>query len=92
MTRDADFATAELAISAAAGTASMLDILQRADPSFRDIPGLKPEAPPASFRNSSGFRVDLLTPVLRRSDPHPMPLAKLKAGGGDFVVSAMANC
>jgi hypothetical protein len=80
MTQDADFATAKLAIAAEGGKASMLDILQRTDPSFRPLPGLKPKAPPSSFRSASGFRVDLLTPILRRSDSNPMPLPKLAAG------------
>ena len=80
MTQDADFATAELAIAANDGQATMLDILQRADPSFRALPGLKPKAPPVSFRSADGFRVDMLTPIYRRSDTNPMPLPKLAAG------------
>lgn len=80
MTQDADFATAKLAIAADDGEASMLDILQRADASFRGVPGLRPSAPPSSFRSADGFRVDMLTPVFRRNDPDPMPLPKLKAG------------
>lgn len=80
MTQDADFATAELAIAANDGQATMLDILQRADASFRAVPGLKLKAPPASFRSADGFRVDMLTPIYRRSDANPMPLPKLAAG------------
>ena len=80
MTQDADFATAELAIASDDGEATMLDILQRADPSFRAVPGLNAKAPPASFRSGQGFRVDLLTPLFRRSDTDPMPLAGLAAG------------
>jgi hypothetical protein len=80
MTQDADLATATLALAARDGTSSMRDILGRADPSFREVPGLKPTSPPASFRSGEGFRVDLLTPVLRRNDPNPMPLAHLAAG------------
>lgn len=79
MTRDADFATAELAIAADDGKSTMLDILKRADPSFSPLPALKKSAPPSAFRNDSGFRVDLLTPIYRRSDTDPMPLANLQA-------------
>jgi hypothetical protein len=80
MTQDADFATAELAIAANGGPHSLLEILQRADLSFRPIPGLKKLAPPSSFRAANGLRVDLLTPVMRRSDMNPMPLRNLSAG------------
>lgn len=80
MTQDADFATAELAIAGRDGQISLLDILQRADPSFRAIPGLRRLSPPSSFMAANGFRVDAVTPVLRRSDPDPMPLKNLSAG------------
>lgn len=80
MTQDADLATASLALAANDGQSSMLDILHRADPSFREIAGLSAKAPPASFHSSDGFRVDLLTPLLRREDSNPMPLKKLAAG------------
>lgn len=80
MTQDADFATVELALAANDGRSTLLDILQRADASFRPVPGLSKSAPPASFRSTAGFRVDLVTPVLRRNDPDPMPLPRLAAG------------
>jgi hypothetical protein len=79
MTQDADVAIVELATTAD-GASTMLDVLQRADPSFRALPGLKPKAPPASFRSANGFRVDLLTPIYRRADRDPMPLRNLGTG------------
>lgn len=79
-TQDADLATASLAISADDATESLETILKRADPTFTLLPGLDPKAPPSHFRSASGFIVDLLTPQLRRDDPNPMPLTKLKAG------------
>lgn len=80
MTQDADFASAKLAIAARDGKSSLLSILLRADVSFRAIPGLKRSSPPSSFRATNGFRVDILTPVLRRSDMNPMPFRNLDAG------------
>lgn len=80
MTQDADLATASLAISGDAGSASMLDILQRADETFSGLTGLSRSAPPSAFRSNAGFLVDLLTPQRRRTDRNPMPLHNLKAG------------
>ena len=80
MTQDADLATASLAIADDAEGDTMLDILQRADETFRPVPALERGAPSSSFRSQTGFIVDLLTPQLRRSDTNPMPLEKLDAG------------
>ena len=80
MTQDVDLATTSLALGDDTGTKSMLDILKRADPTFRPIPALKKAAPSSSFRADNGFVVDLLTPAKRRSDENPMPLANLQAG------------
>lgn len=80
MTQDADLATASLAISGDAGSASMLEILKRADQTFSEVPGLSKAAPPSAFRSRQGFLVDLLTPQKRRTDRNPMPLDNLKAG------------
>ncbi|PYE90596.1 GSU2403 family nucleotidyltransferase fold protein [Phyllobacterium leguminum] len=80
MTQDADLATASLALAGDDTTETMETILQRADPTFKPIPGLSPKAPPSSFRAASGFVVDLLTPQLRRNDTNPMPLQNLHAG------------
>lgn len=80
MTQDADLATASLAIAADAEGETMEDVLKRADPTFRAVPGLKRNALPSSFRSGSGFVVDILTPQLRRTDKNPVPLRNLGAG------------
>lgn len=80
MTQDADLATATLAIAGDAAGDTMLDILKRADETFRPVPALKKGVPSSSFKSQSGFIVDLLTPQLRRSDTNPMPLENLDAG------------
>ena len=79
MTQDVDLATTSLALGDDTGTISMLDILKRADPTFRPIPTVKKGAPSSSFRADNGFVVDLITPAKRRSDENPMPLANLQA-------------
>lgn len=79
MTGDLDLATARLALAADPPEA-MEKILSRADPSFTGIPQLDRGAPSSRFRNDSGYLVDLLTPILRRTDRNPMPLAALEAG------------
>ncbi|MDA7949776.1 MAG: GSU2403 family nucleotidyltransferase fold protein [Hyphomicrobiaceae bacterium] len=80
MTQDADLATASLAIAGDAEGDTILDILQRADETFRPVPALKKGAPSSSFKSRTEFMVDLLTPQKRRSDTNPMPLEKLEAG------------
>lgn len=79
MTLDADLATAELALTADGEKQSMEFLLRRADQSFTAIPGLRRGALPSSFRSRDGFIVDLLTPIYRRNDINPMPLANLAA-------------
>lgn len=79
-TQDADLATADLALASDDAGATMLTILQRADPTFSPVPGLDGRAPPARFRSHDGFLVDLLTPRLRREDQNPMRLSGLDAG------------
>ena len=92
MTRDADFATRTLALSAPHDenengarrrpiAPNLETILQQADPTFRALPGLKRKALPSHFRSASGFLIELLVPVRRRSDPNPMPIPGLQAGG-----------
>jgi hypothetical protein len=79
-TQDADLATASLAI-AGDGDDTMLDILKRADETFRPIPALEKGAPSSSFKSmATGFIVDLLTPQRRRLDANPIPLENLAAG------------
>lgn len=80
ITQDAGFATLSLSIEADDGGDSFEAILKRADPTFAAIPALDRKSAPSSFRAASGLMVDLLTPQLRRDDPDPMPLEKLKAG------------
>ncbi len=89
MTRDADVATASLALSAYAGEGedgepgnrTLESILQEADPTFRAVPMLDRKAPPPRFRSASGFLVEVLVPMLRRTDRNPMPIPALQAGG-----------
>ena len=76
----ADLATASLAISSIDANDTMETILRRADATFAAVPGLDPKSLPSHFRSANGFVVDLLTPQLRRTDPNPLPLEKLKAG------------
>jgi hypothetical protein len=78
MTSDIDLVIADLAISAETGE-SFETILHRADPSFIGIPSLDLRKPYSRWR-TGGIGVDLLTPVLRRTDESPMPLAELEAG------------
>ncbi|MEP9385748.1 GSU2403 family nucleotidyltransferase fold protein [Mesorhizobium sp. KR9-304] len=80
MTKDADLATASLAISGIEASDTMEIILRRADPTFAAVPGLDPQSLPSHFRSDNGFVVDLLTPQLRRTDPNPLPLKNLQAG------------
>ncbi len=80
ITQDADLATMSLAISADQDGDTLETVLKRADPTFSGRMGLNPRDYPSSFRSASGYMVDLLTPILRRDDPNPMPLKNLKAG------------
>ena len=56
----AQFTTVSLAIGKDEQTPPLLEVLQKADPSFRAVPHLKAGAT-ASYVNGSGFRVDVLT-------------------------------
>jgi hypothetical protein len=90
-TQDLDFATASLAItpgpeiseaiSKDEDTRSLEDILRVADASFRPLPSLRKRAPPSRFRAASGFVVEVVVPLRRRSDPDPVPLPGLSAAG-----------
>ena len=79
MTSDVDVVTADLALRADSGEA-FETILKRADASFSGVPQLDPGKPSSRFKAGDYF-VDLLTPVLRRTDATPMPLNELAAGG-----------
>jgi hypothetical protein len=78
-TADADIATMSLAISADDVGDSFEAVLKRADPTYAGMLGLNPRSFPSRFRAQSGFTVDLLTPVLRRDDPNPIPMKNLQA-------------
>ncbi|HEX9903456.1 MAG TPA: GSU2403 family nucleotidyltransferase fold protein, partial [Propylenella sp.] len=52
MTRDADLATATLALASDEGAETLEIILKRADPTFGPIPGLSRKAPPSHFRSA----------------------------------------
>jgi hypothetical protein len=56
----AQFTTVSIAISKDEQIPSLLDVLQKAEPSFRAVPHLAPGVS-ASYVNGSGFRVDVLT-------------------------------
>lgn len=56
----AQFTTVSTAISKDEQMPSLLEVLQRAEPSFRAVPHLKGRAT-ASYVDGSGFRVDVLT-------------------------------
>jgi hypothetical protein len=91
MTRDADIPTASLALSAPmqapeepgtdGKTVSFEEILRAADPTFSAVPMLERKALPSRFRAASGFLVEILVPLLRRTDRNPMPIPGLRAGG-----------
>jgi hypothetical protein len=77
ITGDVDLVTADLAVRAETGE-TMETILRRADPSMAGVPQLDLRDPSSRFRGDDAF-VDLLTPVFRRADATPMPLAELGA-------------
>jgi hypothetical protein len=77
ITGDVDLVTADLAVASATGE-PMETILQRADPTVTGIPELELRQPSSRFKGSDSL-VELLTPVLRRTDATPMPLAELGA-------------
>jgi hypothetical protein len=77
ITGDLDLVTADLALRARDGE-SMETILQRADPSLNSIPELDLRKLPSRFKGQEAL-VELLAPVLRRSDATPIPLHDLGA-------------
>lgn len=79
-TEDADIATMSLALTADAPEDSFETVLKRADKTYAGLPTLNPKAFPSRFRAASGFTVDLLTPVLRSTDPNPIAIPALSAG------------
>lgn len=79
ITGDLDVATADLTL-ASEPPATFADILKRADKSFEGVMQLDGRQPSSRFSAANGFLVDLITPMLRRSDKNPMSLASLEAG------------
>lgn len=78
MTGDVDLVTANLAIASESGE-PMETILRRADPTIAAVPELDLRDPSSRFKGRDAM-VELLTPVLRRTDATPMPLEQLGAG------------
>lgn len=66
-TQDADLALVTLAVASEPEGQRLLDILQRADPTFAAQMGLDPREPPRRFRSAAGFEVDVITRYRRRS-------------------------
>jgi hypothetical protein len=77
ITGDVDLVTADLAVASETGEA-METILQRADPTISGIPEQDLRRPSSRFKGIETL-VELLTPILRRTDSTPMPLAELGA-------------
>ena len=68
LTRDVDVSIARIAVAKLTALGRDLDdILSEADPTFRPV--MRGEKAPQSYRNSSGFMVDLLTTAGRKPDP-----------------------
>jgi hypothetical protein len=78
MTGDLDLAAVNVTL-ASDPPEPMEDILRRADPTFTAVMQLDPRQPPARFRNSDGYLVDLLAQT-RRRDERPIRLRALQAG------------
>jgi hypothetical protein len=78
MTGDVDLVTADLAIASEGGEA-IETILQRADPTIAAVPELDLRDFSSRFKGKDTL-VELLTPILRRTDATPMPLTQLSAG------------
>jgi hypothetical protein len=77
ITGDVDLVTADLAVTSETGE-TMETVLQRADPTIAGIPELDPRDFSSRFRGKDSL-VELLTPILRRTDSTPLPLRELGA-------------
>jgi hypothetical protein len=77
ITGDVDLVTADLAVTSETGE-TMETVLQRADPTIAGIPELDPRDFSSRFRGNNSL-VELLTPILRRTDSTPLPLSELGA-------------
>ena len=78
MTGDVDLVTADLAIASESGEA-IETILRRADPTIAAVPELDIRDFSSRFKGKDTL-VELLTPILRRTDATPMPPTQLGAG------------
>lgn len=67
-TQDADLAAVSLAVVSNIEGESLLDILERADPTFVPQASLDHRTPPRRFRSRSGFEVDVITRYRKRAD------------------------
>jgi hypothetical protein len=56
----AQFTAISMAIDDGEQTPSLLEMLQRADPSFRPVPGIRKHAKTMAYINAAGFRVEAL--------------------------------
>jgi hypothetical protein len=65
-TQDADFAVASIADTR--GDADILEVIRRADKTFRPVPTLDARDLPRKFHADSGLEVELLTPTRNRHD------------------------
>lgn len=81
-TADADFAQSH-AISAAVedGIPSMLDALQRVDPTFRAVPDRSDSRRTTRFVNAARYQVEFLTPNTGGADNESAPSAMPSLGG-----------
>ena len=82
MTQDADFAQFWGISNAIDDTVPpMLEVLQKVDPSFREMPSLADPFVSSRYSNAQGYKVEFLTPN-RGSDDHQGKPARMKALGG----------
>jgi hypothetical protein len=73
-TEDADFAATALAVSPTIAGSSLLEILRRADPTFRAMPNADRRGPPARFQSANGFAIDVVTKLRRGANEEVLPL------------------
>jgi hypothetical protein len=78
-TQDADLAVASLAVAPDMKGESLLDVIERADPSFIPQPSLDPRTPPWRFRSTAGLEIEVVTRHRTRADEeHPVVIPGLR--------------
>jgi hypothetical protein len=78
-TQDADLAVASLAVAPDMKGESLLDVIERADPSFIPQPTLDPRTPPWRFRSAAGLEIEVVTRHRTRADEeHPVVIPGLR--------------